>query len=215
MEAETNTALSREFEYVAKVLALLAVRNGIPLDRGLEAYERIYRSLDSSMIGPQRPVLPVTIREYGPEDLEPQNFRVGSEEWEERTDGKGIRYRINPEGDVTELLEGPYAGEQYFEPVAAERELAKAGKRTMSEVEWESFQRRHAEWTIANLPFAGMRYGSEGPFASQGTDGYYRIVPPAGTSGFYANVSSTREFAVRRNHQVLAFSVRCLKPSAK
>lgn len=152
------------------------------------------------------------VREYDPEDLEAENFRIDSTGWEERTAPGGIRYRINPEGDVTELLDGPYAGEQHFQNDGAmERELAKAGKRTMLPEEWDSFAQRHADWMFANLPLAGFRDYSSGAYNTQGTYGDYWASSPAGTRGYYVDISSTQVIPGPTNSRADGLSVRCLK----
>jgi hypothetical protein len=82
-------------------------------------------------------------RELGPESLEKSNFRIDSTGWEIRQSRRdGTRFKINPEGDVTELLEGEFAGEQHFTWDAAMRETAKAGKRMPTSEEWGVIIRR-------------------------------------------------------------------------
>ena len=54
------------------------------------------------------------ILELGPESLEKENFRIDSTGWTVRTLDNGTRVKTNPECDVTELLEGEFAGEQHF-----------------------------------------------------------------------------------------------------
>ncbi len=155
---------------------------------------------------------PPTVREYGPEDLEPANFRIDSSGWEDRTAPGGIRYRINSEGDVTELLDGPYAGEQHFQNDGAmERELARAGERTMSPEEWNSFAERYADWMLANLPLAGYRAISSAAYGYQGTYGYYWASSPPGRYGHAVTLSSAKVEGVDPNHRTFGLSVRCLK----
>ncbi|MBP9158258.1 MAG: hypothetical protein KBF53_10855 [Sphingobium sp.] len=69
-------------------------------------------------------------------ELESENFRIDSTGWKVRTLEDGTRVKINPEGDVTEILGGDFDGEQRFTPAAALRETAKAGKRIPTVVEW-------------------------------------------------------------------------------
>lgn len=154
-----------------------------------------------------------TVREYHPEDLETANFRIDSTGWTEKTDMNGLRYLGNPEGDVTEILEGPYAGEQYFQNDGAlERELAKAGKRTMTPEEWDSFVERHADWMIQNLPLAGYCYYSSAAYYSQGTNGYYWASSPAGSYyGYSVYLSATQVLPANNSFRAYGLSVRCLK----
>lgn len=71
-----------------------------------------------------------------PESLEKENFRINSTSWEEFALPDGTRVKRNPEGDVTELVEGEFAGEQFFTLGAALRETANAGKRMPTKEEW-------------------------------------------------------------------------------
>lgn len=163
---------------------------------------------DTATVVPEKPV----VREYGPEDLEPTNFRIDSSGWEERTDPNGIRFLTNPEGDVTELLDGPYAGEQHFQNAGAMgRELAKAGKRTMLPEEWKRFAERHADWMLANLPLAGYRAISSAAYGYQGTYGYYWASSLPGKYGHAVTLSSVKVDGVEPNHRTFGLSVRCLK----
>lgn len=71
--------------------------------------------------------------------LEAENFRIDSSGWLEKTDFKGVRYLENPSGDVWELLEGDFSGEQYFTREASLRETAFFGKRMPTVGEWIMF----------------------------------------------------------------------------
>jgi hypothetical protein len=166
----------------------------------------------SAVLEPSAGEAVAEVREYSPEDLETENFRIPSTTWVEKTDRNGVRYLQNPEGDVTELIEGPYTGEQYFQNNGAmERELVKAGKRTMSPQEWNSFAERYKDWIFTNLPLAGYFY--EFPFAthdSQGSNGLYWASSPE-SCGCNVNFSSTQVLPVNYNLRTNGFSVRCLK----
>lgn len=152
------------------------------------------------------------VREYAPEDLETENFRVDSTDWNEKVDPNGVRYLENPEGDVTEILDGPYAGQQYFQNDGAlERELAKAGKRTMTPEEWDSFAKRHSDWMLENLPLAGNRLNSSAAYSNQGAFGYYWASSPTGTYGYSVCLSATQVFPALNSSRAFGFSVRCLK----
>lgn len=154
------------------------------------------------------------VREYSPEDLEMENFRIDSTGWVEKTDSDGIHYLENSEGDVTEILEGPYAGEQHFRNDGAiERELAKAGKRTMTPEELDSFGERHFDWMLKNFPLAGIRDNSSAAYVDQGAYGVYWASSPTGTYGYYVFLSATQMVPADYNYTARAYglSVRCLK----
>lgn len=78
---------------------------------------------------------------FGPQSLEKENFRVNSVGWKEKTLPENFpacqtRVKINPEGDIIELIEGEFKGEQFFTFDAALRETMKVGKRIPSKEEW-------------------------------------------------------------------------------
>lgn len=65
-------------------------------------------------------------------------LRVDSSGWNERFCPDGMRCLENPLGDAWEILDGEFAGEQYFAWWAATREAAALGKRLPSLSELES-----------------------------------------------------------------------------
>lgn len=67
--------------------------------------------------------------------LERQNFRIDSSGWPESVID-GARVAVCPQGDVAEILEGKFAGEQFYTWEAAMRETSKAGKRMPTKEQW-------------------------------------------------------------------------------
>lgn len=103
--------------------------------------------------------------------LEEENFHIDSSRWEERVDDDGTRYKINPKGDVTELLDGPFKGQQHFGDKAIARELLLANKRAPNNEEWEiiiaSAKKRAEKESISvaevlGIQLAGIQYGGSG-----------------------------------------------------
>ena len=127
-----------------------------------------------------------------PVELEPQNFRIDSAGWVQKSDRNEVRYLENPEGDVWELKDGPSAGEQHFTLVAAMRETAKAGKRMPTKTEWEEVI--EAGTFVAIL--AGHRNWYNGQYCAQGANGYYWSSTPFGTYAY--NAFSAMALAVNR-----------------
>lgn len=150
--------------------------------------------------------------ELWPEGLETENFRIESGLWEERSH-RGVRYLVNPENDVTELLDGPYAGQQHFSHErAVSREIAKAGRCLPTSEQWEFLRRNSAEWMLRNLPLAGFRMGSPPEYFGQGTFGFYWVAAsPIGIVASFASLSFTKTAPVTLNYRDVGYSVRCLK----
>lgn len=160
--------------------------------------------------------------EYG---LEPENFRIDSTGWEEKTLDDGTRVKTNPEGDVTELLDGEFAGEQHFSQNAALRETAKAGKRMPTIGEWsEMIRSRYPDVDpegglqdapgIAEafgLPLAGYRLYSSAAYNNQSTFGYYWSASPNGTYGYLVYLSASQVVPASNFNRTNGFSVRCIK----
>ena len=57
-----------------------------------------------------------------------EKLRVDSTGWNEKRCPDGRRYLENPLGDAWEILDGEFAGEQYFAWWAASREAALVGR---------------------------------------------------------------------------------------
>ena len=91
-------------------------------------------------------------------ELEERNFRVKSDDWARITVGSK-EYKINPEKDIWEFLEGNLKGEQLFTWEAAVRETEVTGKRIPTAKEFRELLRTRED--MPNLAFAG-RYGSGG-----------------------------------------------------
>lgn len=152
-----------------------------------------------------------------PKDLEPQNFRIDSAGWEERRDASGFRYLANPENDVTEVVEGPYAGEQHFDTgEAVARELAKAGKTIPTAEQWNFLREFEEGWILSKLPLAGLRanVGEACGFGYFGTYGCYWGISDRGKAASYVLLSQRRAYPVHDSARRFGFSVRCLKGGA-
>jgi len=166
-----------------------------------------------------------------PPEIDPANYRIDSAGWKELALPDGTRVKTNPEGDVWEVPDGPFKGEQHFTLDAALRETAKAGKRMPTESEWQRVLYRVAVeldgksgridgYGIAEnlgLPLTGYRC----PFGSccygQAWCGYYWASPTASENvayGLFSDVSA-RIFSVKGEDadelRPFGFSVRCLK----
>lgn len=161
----------------------------------------------------------------GPESLERENFRIDSTGWNEKALEDGARVKANPQGDVTEILEGEFAGEQHFTLVAALRETAKAGKRMPTEEEWRElikavnpsidpergWQQDVSVRETLGLKLAGSRGISSDVCSAQGAFGYYWASSTPGTYGYHVGLSSTHVFPANNDGRTYGFSVRCLK----
>jgi len=154
-------------------------------------------------------------------ELEEENFRIDSTGWEEKVGNDGIRYKINPEGDVTEVLEGLYTGDQHFlTREAALRETEKAGKKMPDNTQWsriiEEGEKRAKEKDIPlyeelGLKLAGYRDWDNGLYDYQGTYGYYWSSTPSTSYSYYAYFGSGGGNIASLNNRGYGFSVRCLK----
>lgn len=163
-------------------------------------------------------------RKLAPEILDKENFRIDSTGWKLEKLSDGTRVKTNPEGDVTELLDGEFAGEQYFTLPAALRETAKAGKRLPTKEEWATIVRSvnpaidpGGGWqddTLVRetfgLELAGHRNYGAAAFYLQNTLGFYWGTSPAGTGCVVVRFSATQMLPAVINHPAYGFSVRCL-----
>lgn len=153
----------------------------------------------------------------GPEYLEPHNFRIDSSGWKELRDASGLRYLANPENDVTEVVEGPYAGEQHFDTgEAVVRELAKAGKTIPTAEQWNFLREFEEDWMLSGLPLAGLRanVGDACGFGYFGTYGCYWGITDGGKAANYVLLSQRRAYPAHNSARRFGFSVRCLKDGA-
>lgn len=110
--------------------------------------------------------------------MESEDFHIDSTEWQEIVLPDKTRVKVNPELDVTEVLEGEFKGKQFFSQVAAIRETKKMGKRIPNNDEWKSILRSIDPVMIFNgdpqvntsvretlaLDLRGYQYGSHGNF---------------------------------------------------
>ena len=95
-------------------------------------------------------------------ELEDHNFRVNSDGWKKITvDGK--EYLEAPTGDIWEILENDYRGEQLFTWDAAIRETKKAGKRMPTDEEFDEITNDN----IKNIVYPGYR-AANGSFSPRG-----------------------------------------------
>ena len=131
----------------------------------------------------------------------------------------------NPEGDVTELVEGEFAGEQFFSQDAALRETAKAGKRMPTKDEWAAVFKAinpdvdpEGGWQDApslvgklNLKLAGFRNGASDAHGLRSKYGFYWSSSPSGPVGYFILVSASRVRPANIALQTAGYSVRCFK----
>lgn len=155
-------------------------------------------------------------------ELEEKDFRINSDGWEVTVGNDGIRYKINPQRDVTEVLEGDYAGDQHFlTETAALRETKAAEKEYPDYTQWqriiEEGEKRAQEKNIPlykelGLNLGGSRVWSTGQYGNQGAAGYYwSSSSPNSTYSYYAFFPSGGGGIAYYNNRGDGFSVRCLK----
>lgn len=169
-------------------------------------------------------------REKSAETLELENFRIRSDGWRESADSKGVLCLVNPSGDVWELAEGNFAGEQLFTWEAAIRETRKARKRMPSFKEWmgillaqcpSSAPSLGETWIEVpgvaeklGLNTVGKKAVSAGTLYLQGVHGYYWTHSAYGSYGPHIGISSSGRIGYAyTNYRSYAFSVRCLVDS--
>lgn len=169
-------------------------------------------------------VLPPYPSEPAYEPLEKENFRIFSEGWETLTLKTGVRVKTNALGDVWELCDGEYAGEQHFTIRAAHRETEKAGKRMPTSDEW--IEIIHAinpeideggKWkedvsvreTLA-LKLAGYRISRSSEYWGQAKYGFFWASETNGNKGHYVLLTSMQVIPARNAVQANGLSVRCL-----
>jgi hypothetical protein len=159
-----------------------------------------------------------------PRLLERANFRIDSSAWKTGIFDDGTRVKINPEGDVTELLEGEFAGQQYFSLPAAIRETAKVGKRMPTKEKWAAimlsvnpslepeygWQDDCSVRETLGLELAGFRANGYLGFPAMGKYGFYWALSPSKEYGYGITVSATRLTVASHNFFAYGLSVRCL-----
>jgi hypothetical protein len=134
--------------------------------------------------------------------LEKENFKINSKGWK-IVDG----FKQNKKGDVWEIIDGEFKGEQLFTWGAAMRETKKAGKRMPTNEEFDGI-----DLLEYNVPLAGYRYAT-GAFNSRATHANLWSSSPASSStAWYRLLNSTNSTVYRDTYsKAFGFSVRCLK----
>ncbi len=165
------------------------------------------------------------IREATKEDIESENFRIDSTGWREVMLSSGVRIKINPQGDITEPLEGEFIGEQYFSYNAMIRETEKAGKCVPSNEDWETIIRSiNSDITFNEVPqndasvretlgmkLSGYQYGSNSSYKEQGTKGYCWSSSSLSEYGYYVTVENNKIEPIRSTSKIYMLPVRCFK----
>lgn len=168
----------------------------------------------------QRPAGPASESRpaFGLDCLEPENFRIDSSGWKKVVLADGARIKMNPEGDVTEFIDGEHAGEQHFSYYAAVREVEFAGKRIPNADEWHSKimrgrSNRADSVDALNLPFAGFRKSTliNFTYADVGKFGYYWVLSPSGAYVAAVGKGSVKTYAADLMARMNGVSVRCLR----
>jgi len=144
------------------------------------------------------------------QELEEHNFRVDSTGWGIIKLSRG-ECKVNPAGDIWEILKGEYEGEQLFTWKAAMRETKKAGKVIPSDDEFSKFLK-----TRGNMPnpvFAGL-YHYNGFLHDMGEKAIFWSRTTI-SDGSNARVrwldAASLKVAECHYEGKLGFSVRCLK----
>lgn len=159
-----------------------------------------------------------------PRRLDRANFRIDSSTWKTDVFDDGSKVKINPEGDVTEILEGEFAGNQYFSLHAAIRETAKARKRMPTKEGWAAIIRSvnpslnpENGWQddvsvreTLGLALSGFRANGFLGFPALGKYGFYWALSPSKEYGYGISLSSTRITIASHNFFAYGLSVRCL-----
>jgi hypothetical protein len=134
--------------------------------------------------------------------LEKENFKINSKGWK-TVDG----VKQNEQGDVWEVIEGEFKGEQYFNWDAAMRETKKAGKRMPTKQEFDDIDLGEYD-----IPLAGSRHAT-GAFYNRATfANLWSSSPASSSTAWYRYLFSTYSTVYRCTYsKALGFSVRCLK----
>lgn len=160
--------------------------------------------------------------------LETRNFRVDSTGWQAWRSPNGILVLHDPARQITEFVEGPFAGEQLFTLKAALDETEKAGKRMPDRSEWGRIIANQCPNSVLekgwfddvsvrdafDLALAGYRDQSSGAHYYANTFGFYWVFAPTKGNeylGHCVSVSSNQTRCVTKCHREVGYSVRCLE----
>jgi hypothetical protein len=144
--------------------------------------------------------------DYKPElELENTNFRIPSAGWKIVSED----FLVNPKGDVWEIIEGKYKGEQLFTYDSAIRETRKIGKIIPNKDELKKLLENNNYFKT--MPLIGTRNSTAGTLNSQGTYGYYWVSTISGTHAYTLGFYSSAVFPAYTTNRANGFSVRCLK----
>lgn len=155
--------------------------------------------------------------------LEIDHFQIDSTGWEERILSCGTRVKENPEGDVIELTEGPYAGEQLFTYEAAIRETEKVGKCVPDEFQIVEIIRSadpridpFGEWnnpTVASLldvRFPGYLHHATDSSIGANTKARWWVNSPDGTHAYDVIFAADGSGLMGSSAKTNGLSVRCI-----
>ncbi|MBP9158259.1 MAG: hypothetical protein KBF53_10860 [Sphingobium sp.] len=156
--------------------------------------------------------------------LESGNFRIPTNGWKEKKLAGEGWVLLHPQGDVSEHLDGPNAGEQHFTWKAAVRETRLCGKLIPTLDEWMAILRTaspHLEvsedWQkVANLherfglPLAGSMHSSGAVKFEDGKSGHYWGLSRLGVFGLPVSFSETEVRTACNAVPTHRFSIRCL-----
>ena len=140
-------------------------------------------------------------------ELEDHNFRVNSDGWKKITvDGEA--YLEAPTGDIWELFDGGYRGEQLFTWEAAMRETKKAGKRMPTDEEFNDLTKDD----IKNIVYTGYRlavgsFYNRGNYANLWSFSEYSSTYAWRRYLFYGSATVGRSYVDKTS----GFSVRCVQ----
>jgi hypothetical protein len=138
--------------------------------------------------------------------FEDTNFRINSDDWKKKT-VEGKSYLENPQGDIWEILEKGFEGEQLFTWEAAIRETKKAGKTMPTR---EDFEKVFTD-VIPDWPKAGYRDRTDGSLGSLSSFGTYWSSSPSSSNALSLFFGSTSVDPADYFNRASGFSVRCIK----
>jgi len=147
--------------------------------------------------------------------LESSNFKVDSSNWEKWEDVNGIKYFINPERDIWEIILPDGTTEQLFTQVAAIRETQKVWKKLptkeqlerLCEVFWQNWEKiSKGLW----LPIRGYWSQSDNLYYRDAW-GHYWLSSSNNSTGRSLHFNKNFIFIKVVNSTKNAFPVRCIR----